>query len=346
MPGAIERLLARALPHLPDAWVAALAGPPTPVRGRVLDPRLRLVARASERQTPLHRLTPAEARAAASEGLALAAARPRPMQRVERRALPGPAAPIPVRVYHPPGLAGARPLVLYFHQGGCVIGDLDWCEAFATVLAETARCPVMSVGYRKGPEHRFPAAQEDALAAWRWAREHAGEVGGDPGRLVVAGDSAGGGLAAMLCHAARREGAPQPLAQVLVYPWLDARCDSASYRDFGDGWPLSRALMDWFASHYLRGDADRDDPRMSPLRETDFAGLAPAIVATAGFDPLCDEGEAYAAALEKAGVPVRFRCYEHLCHSFTSLSGAVPAAREALDEIARDLERAVTGAWP
>lgn len=343
MAGLAERLGARVFQRLPDRLVDRLAGPPLRIRERTLDPRLQILARLSADRTPFHQTTPAGARAASREALALADRPPIAMERVEHRVVPGPAGSIPVRVYHPAGLAGPRPLLLYFHQGGYVIGDLDGCETFCTILAATARCPVMSVDYRLGPEHRFPAAQEDAFAAYRWALEHAKEVGGDPTRLAVAGDSAGGGLCAAISHEMKRAGDPQPLVQLLVYPWVEAYADNDSYRDFADAFPLTPEGMRWFLAHYLNDESERADLRLSPLREPDFSGLAPAIVATAGFDPLCDEGDGYAARLAEAGVPVLHRRYDALCHSFTSLSGACPAAEHALGELARDVDRALSG---
>lgn len=337
------RLLSGVLDRLPESWLLRLAGgEPLTIRGRTLDPQLQLLARTAARQTPMHRMTAAEARSATGRALALVAAPPRPMAEVETRAIPSPAGDIPVRIVRPHGLAGPRPLLLYFHQGGCVIGDLNWCHSFCTLLAETARCPVMSVEYRKGPEHRFPAAQEDAIAAYRWALEHADEVGGDAARLAVGGDSAGGGLTAHITHELRRSGDAQPVLQLLIYPWVEAYADNEAYRDFAESYPLTAEDMRWFLSNYANGEADHRDPRLSPLREDDFRGLAPALVYTAGFDPLCDEGEAYARKLEAAGVKVQHRCYEHLCHSFTSL-GAIPAALAAQQEIARDVERIFTG---
>jgi acetyl esterase/lipase len=228
--------------------------------------------------------------------------------------------------------------LLYFHQGGCVIGDLDWCEPFCRVLANGARCPVLSVDYRKGPEHRFPAAQDDAWAVYRWARQHAGEVGGDPTRVGVGGDSAGGGLAAVIAQRARAEGVAQPSCQLLIYPWLIAYAANDAYRDFGSCYPLSRADMEWFIAHYLNDERDRDDARISPGLAGDLRGLAPALVYTAGFDLLCDEGEDYARRLEAAGVPVVFRCFESLAHAFTGFAGVVPAAARALAQIARDVD--------
>jgi acetyl esterase len=338
----LERGAARLLRRLPDGLVAALAGPPLEIRGRRLDPRLALVAKAAAGRMPLHQMSAGQARVVAKQGILLSAGAPRPMAEIDHRSVTGAEGWLPARLYRAAGIDGPRPVVLYFHQGGCAIGDLDWCESFCTELAEGARCLVLSVEYRKGPEHRFPAAQEDAVAAYRWILEHARELGGDPRRIVVAGDSAGGGLAAHITHAARRAGLPQPLLQILVYPWLHAYADNASYRDFGACYPLTRELMQWFVSQYARDERDREDPRFSPLLEKDCSGLAPAVVVTAGFDLLCDEGEAYARKLEAAGVPVSFRCEESLCHSFTALGGVSPAAEQACQAIARDLERALT----
>jgi len=342
----LQGAIGAALRALPERWVSRMAGAPVAVRGRTLDPRLALLVRANARQTPFYEMSAAEARTASARGIALTAGSPRPMATALRRAIPGPGGPLPTRVYRPHGISGPRPLVLYFHQGGCVLGDLDWCEPFCTLLAERARCVVMSIDYRLGPEHRFPAAQEDAVASVRWALEHAEEVGGDPKRLVVAGDSAGGGLAAHITHALKRSGDPQPLLQILVYPWLIAYADNDSYRDFEDATPLDPAGMRWFLSNYTSAESEWQDPRLSPLLETDFEGLAPALIVTAGFDPLCDEGDAYARKLEQAGVPVRHRCCESLCHSFTALGGAIPAAAQALDEIAGELEAVLTGGSP
>jgi acetyl esterase len=342
VPNPLERLIIRLLPRLPERWVARMAGEPVVIRGRRLDAWAQLLANQAARQPPLYEMTPTEARAASDAAVRLAAGPARPIARVEHRSIPGPGASLPVRVYRPPELAGPRPLLLYFHQGGCVIGNPDWCETFCTVLAEGARCPVVSVDYRLGPEHRFPSAQEDAVAAYRWALAHADEVGGDPERLAVGGDSAGGGLAAHITHEMKRSGERQPVFQLLIYPWLHAYADNAAYRDFAHSYPVTPDLMRWFVGHYLNDDTEREDPRISPLLEKDFSGLAPALIATAGFDPLCDEGEAYADALAKAGVDVTYRCYESLCHSFTSLGGAVPAAAAAQRELARDLDRALS----
>ena len=336
-----ERLMAALLPWLPELLVARMAAPVPEIRGAKLDARLALVAKGAASQPPLHRLTAADARVASKQGIALAFGRARKMAEIDHFTVHGGAGPVPARLYRPRDIDPFRPLVVYFHQGGFVIGDLDWCEPFCTRLAAGARCLVLAVDYRKGPAHRFPAAQEDAVAAYRFALEHARELGADARRIVVAGDSAGGGLAAHVCHAAKRAGLPQPLLQILIYPWLQAFADNDSYRDYGNSYPLTRDAMLWFLANYAR-DRDRADARLSPLLEPDVAGLAPALIVTAGFDLLRDEGEAYARRLEAAGVPVTFRCEERLSHSFTALAGISPAAAAACDAIARDLERTLT----
>jgi acetyl esterase/lipase len=334
-----QQLGARALRSMPERWIRPLAGAPTVIRGRTLDPHFALITRAS-RLPALHTLTPAEARAVTSDSLAPAAAPLRPLERLEEHRVPGAERALIARLYAPPDLDGPRPLVLYFHQGGFVVGDLDWCEPFCSVIATRARCLVLSVDYRMGPEHRFPAAQEDAWAAYRFALEHADRFGGDPARVAVGGDSAGGGLAAMIAQRARAERVPAPCLQLLIYPWLLACADNAAYRDFGACPPLVRADIPWFLSHYSNAERERVDVRFSPGLATDLGGLAPALVYTAGFDILCDEGEDYAQRLAAAGVPVLFRCCESLPHGFASFAGVVPAAARELDEIARDVDLA------
>jgi acetyl esterase/lipase len=341
----VERTGARAMRTLPDPWVARLArwaGGPTVIRGRTLDARLDLATRAAASTPAMHTLTPAEARAAADASFALASGPPRPLERVETHRVPGAEGPMDARLHVPPDLDGPRPLILWLHQGGCVVGNLDWCDAFCSVLASGTRAPVLAVAYRKGPEHRFPAAQEDAWAVYRWACDHAGTLGGDPTRLGVGGDSAGGGLAAMIAQRAKAESAPPPAFQLLVYPWLLAFADNDAYRDFGACYPLDVASMEWFLTHYLNDASERDDVRLSPGLAVDLTGLAPALVYTAGFDLLCDEGEAYAKRLEAAGVPVTFRCYESLTHSFTGFGGLAPAALRAQAEIAHDVDLALS----
>jgi acetyl esterase/lipase len=332
-----QRLGARALRAVPERWIAPLAGAPTVIRGRTLDPHIALATRAA-RAPAMHTQTPAEARSVASRSLAGAAAPLWPLERIEEHRVPGAERALVARLYVPPDLDGPRPLVLYFHQGGYVIGELDWCEPFCSELANAARCPVLAIDYRKGPEHRFPAAQDDAWAVYCHALEHAAVFGGDPERIGVGGDSAGGGLAAMIAQRAHAERVRAPRFQLLIYPWLIACADNTAYRDFGACPPLLREDIPWFLTHYLRSDAERADLRLSPGLASELSGLAPALVYTAGFDVLCDEGEQYAQRLAEAGVPVVYRCYESLPHGFTLFAGTAPAAARALGEIAHDVD--------
>jgi acetyl esterase/lipase len=191
---------------------------------------------------------------------------------------------------------------------------------------------VLSVDYRLAPEHRFPAGLEDVLAAYRWARDNAGRFGASD--VAIGGDSVGGNFAAIVCQELKRTGEPQPAAQLLIYPCTDVGSETPSMTTYADAFPLTRPLMDWFIGHYLGPDADPADPRLSPLKAKDLSGLAPAVIATAGFDPMVDQGEAYARRLRAAGVPVDYRCYDGLCHAFTAFTGAVPAADAACREIA------------
>jgi acetyl esterase/lipase len=337
----LQRQVTRLLLRLPGPVLLRLAGgPPPAVAGRTLDPACALLAAQGRRGPHLADQTPEVARRLADAGMRLLAGPPRRVRAIEKVELRGPGGPLPARLYRPHGLAGPAPLLLYFHQGGFVVGNLDWAESFCTILADTAKCLVLSVDYRLAPEHRFPAPCEDALAAWRWACGHAGGIGGDPRRLAVGGDSAGGNLAAMLTHEAKRAGGVQPVFQLLIYPWVVARGHTPSYDLFADAYPLDRRLVDWFAELAFEKPEQMEDLRVCPLNQSDFARLPPALVATAGFDPLCDEGRLYAEKLAAAGVSVTYRCFESLCHSFAAM-GAVPAAARAQVEIAEALRRAL-----
>jgi acetyl esterase/lipase len=192
---------------------------------------------------------------------------------------------------------------------------------------------VLSVDYRLAPEHRFPAGLEDVLAAYRWGRDNAQAFGAPLGQAAIGGDSMGGNFAAVICQMLRKAGEPQPALQLLIYPAVEAACDSASMTTYENAFPLSRATMDWFIGHYIGPGDTPADTRLSPIREPDLKDLAPAVVVTAGFDPLVDQGEAYARRLRDAGVPVVYRCYDSLAHGFTAFTGAVPDADVACREI-------------
>jgi acetyl esterase len=248
----------------------------------------------------------------------------------EDRRIDGGRGPIPVRIYRPG--SSDLPLLVYYHGGGWVIGSIESHDGLCAQLAIDARCTVASVEYRMAPEHPFPAPVDDAVDAFRWARENARELGSDPGRVAVGGDSAGGNLAAVVSQQCAASAEPGPSLQLLIYPATDLSRESASYLTYGEGFYLTRARMEWFKDIYIPV-AERADVRASPLRNEELAGLPPAHVVTAGFDPLCDEGRAYADALKAAGVPVTFRNYEGLIHGFASMAGLVPAARAAYEDM-------------
>ena len=260
--------------------------------------------------------------------------------RVENRALPGPAGEIPVRIYTPAGGAAPRPGLAYFHGGGFVIGSLDTHDGTCRQLANAAECVVVSVDYRLAPEHPFPAALEDCYAATRWIAERAGALGVDPARIAVAGDSAGGNLCAVVALLARERGGPALVHQLLLYPVTDYAFDTPSYAENADGYLLTRAMMAWFWNHYLETEADGANPLASPLRAASLAGLPRAHVITAEFDPLCDEGEAYAARLVEAGVPTVATRYDGMIHGFFSMAGVLDAGKRALAEVAGELRKA------
>jgi acetyl esterase len=259
---------------------------------------------------------------------------------VDDRTIPGPAGAIPVRVYRPSDATGL-PVIVYFHGGGWTIGSLETHDNSCRALTNAVDCVVVSVDYRLAPEHKFPAAVDDALAATQWAAEHAVELGGDPARVAVAGDSAGGNLAAVVSIAARDQGGPPLVFQLLVYPATDAERDSVSMRENATGYFLERESMRWFNTQYLRDERDEDDWRFSPLRAESLVGLPPAFVLTAEFDPLRDQGEAYARRLEDAGVPVELRRYDGVFHGFFGMRDLMEPAQQAWDDVSKALREAL-----
>jgi acetyl esterase len=266
------------------------------------------------------------------------AGEPPPIAKVESRTAPGPAGDIPLRAFTPDGTA-PLPVLVYFHGGGWVIGGLDTHDVPCRELANRAGCVVVSVDYRLAPESRFPAAPEDCYAATRWVADNAASIGGDPGRLAIGGDSAGGNLAAVVALMARDRGGPSIVHQLLIYPVTDVAQDTPSYRDNADGYLLSAADMAWFWNHYLATAADGENPYASPLRAESLRGLPPAHIITAELDPLRDEGEQYAARLKDAGVEVQLSRYDGMIHGFFGLAAVLDKGRQAMDEAASVLRR-------
>jgi acetyl esterase len=258
---------------------------------------------------------------------------------VENRRIPGPGGEIPVRIYTPAG-SGPFPVLVFLHGGGWVIGDLETHDGTARAVANAAGCIVVSVDYRLAPEHKFPAAAEDAYAATQWVAAHARTFGGDPARLAVGGDSAGGNLSAVVALMARDRGGPRLCCQVLIYPVTDVPGRTESYRTNGSGYLLTSEAMQWFWDHYTRGPADGENPYAAPLNARDLRGVAPALVITAEFDPLRDEAETYAARLRGAGVAVQATRYDGMVHGFFGMGAVLAAARRAVDEVGQTLRAA------
>ena len=300
-----------------------------------------LKAMADAKLQPIEAMTPEAARAQME---AVAKARnqnPTEVGRIEERRIPGAPGGIRLRLYWPPSPA-PKAAIVYFHGGGHVIGSLDTHDSVARNLCAGTGTLVVSVDYRMGPEHRFPAAVEDSVAALRWTHDNAASLGIDADRLAVSGDSAGGNLAAVLAIMARDAGGPRLRLQVLVYPVADFTFVGASYGRYAEGYGvLTKAAMAWFRGHYLNSAADADDWRASPLKAANLAGVAPAFIVTAECDVLHDDGIAYGAALRRAGVVVEHRDYAGMIHGFFGMAPMVDGAVDAQRDVVAALRRAL-----
>ena len=306
-----------------------------------VDPQVQLLldALASAEAPPLHTLTPEDARAAYA-ALAVARTGTGDVATTEDLAVPGPGGDVPVRVYRPGGAEAPAPVCVFFHGGGWVIGSIETHDALCKALAARSGVVVVSVEYRLSPEAPYPAPLEDCLAATRWVADNASDLGVDRGRLAVAGDSAGGNLAAAVAIRARDEGGPGIAFQLLLYPVVDHSFDQPSYVENAEGYFRTADAMRWFSGHYL-GGASPTEPLAAPLHAPDLAGLPPALVLTAEYDPLRDEGEAYGARLSEAGVHATVRRYDGMVHGFVSMYALIDAGSRGLDESAAALREAL-----
>lgn len=335
----IQARLARALLSLPDRVQLALAGGrPIAQDGYVLDPQVQhmLAMTRRLRRPHLHECTLEQARAEMEINAAMLAPPRRPVEHVLDTMFPGPGGHIPVRIYRPLRAPHPTPALVYFHGGGFVVGSLRSHDSVCRVLADEGRCVVVAVDYRLAPEHRFPAAADDALAAFRAVAERAEELGIDARRIAVGGDSAGGNLAAVVSLDSRGEKV-QPVMQLLIYPAVDLTMSFPSIRSLGKGFFLEQATMEWFVERYVPRVEERTDPRASPWHHKDVRSAPRAAVFTAGFDPLRDEGDAFARKLAEAGVAVKHVCHRGMFHGFVNASGGLTNARPAVSEIAAAL---------
>lgn len=334
---ALKGAVTRGLFALPSPVIGKLAGPPVVIDGKTLDAEMQLLLRLQTLNGPAAETLPLKAaRASIVAGSTLVGGR-LPIGSVTEQRIDGPGGPLTLRFYTPRGVSGPAPTLVFLHGGGWIYGDLESHDALCRFLAEEAQVRVIAVDYRLAPEAPFPAGYEDSWAAFQWVTANAAQIGVDPARIAVGGDSAGANLAAVIAQAAVREGIPAPAFQLLIYPATDFVNELPSRHTYATGFFLTKLFMDTARENYLPSDADPADPRLSPLRHS-AADVAPAYVVTAGFDPLLDEGKAYADALRAAGVPVEYVCEEGLIHSFANMVALGQSAPAAMRRAAAALQ--------
>ena len=339
--GAVRGAAARSIMQLPRPVLTRLAGAPVVLNGRTLDPEMQLLLKLQHLEGPAaESVSISRGRRIIVSSSRLAGGNP-PIGAVTDRTIDGPGGSLRLRFYTPRGLSGRSPALLFFHGGGWIYGDLESHDATCRFLAEEAQVRVVAVDYRLAPEAPFPAAVDDSMAAWTWIAEHAQGLGIDPSRIAVGGDSAGGNLAAVVAQQSVAAGGPSPAFQLLIYPATDFAEKAPSRARFAEGFYLSQAFMDLAEENYLVGGEDRTDPRLSPLHG-DVEGVAPAYVVTAGFDPLLDEGDAYAAKLRAAGVRVEHVREDGLIHGFINMVGLGSVAPKASRRAAAALQRGLS----
>ena len=340
-------LTLRSLPRIPDAVKRLLLGGHSiTIDGNTLDTTLQLML-TGQKLVGIDGLASSPDVAVARAQLSVIAASFRqniPVASVTNLSVPGPAGDIPARHYRPID-GDEAPLLVFYHGGGQVIGDLDTHDDLCRHICRDGAVHVLSVDYRLAPEHKAPAGNDDAYAAYHWALDHAGELGADADRVAVGGDSAGGNHAALVSLRARNDGIRLPVLQLLFYPVVNYRDETRSQTLFGDGYFLTKADLHWFRDHYLDGaELDASDPQVSPLLADDFSGLPPALLLSAGFDPLRDEDRQYAEALRNAGVPVDHREFGSLIHGFANFfplgGGSATAMTETISALRAHLARA------
>lgn len=342
----LERMVARQLLDLPSFIGRRLAGGPIKRDGQQLDAQVQMLLRVSKIRggSALQIGDVAKQRRQMNIEASYFEPETASLARVENTTVAGGENDVPARIFIPSDLGRPAPAVVFYHGGGFTLGSLDSHDGPCRVLANEAHCIVIAVDYRLAPEHPAPAAVEDAILAFRDVAARSDELGIDPKRIAVAGDSAGGNLAAVVAQQTVSD-AVAPCYQLLFYPKVDEVHDAPSISELAQGFMLEKESIDWYREQYLSGGALPDDPRISPIYGV-TADLAPAFVVTAGFDPLRDEGEAYAGKLKAAGVPSQARRYPELIHGFINMAGPIRAARRALDEIVAELKVAIHSVDP
>jgi acetyl esterase/lipase len=336
LPPRVEHRIVRTACGLPPRVQRQLFGTPPSLDGQELAPDVHVLlqlARWQGETSLVEGRTPQQARAENLEAVPVVTGPRRPMREVAALKIPGPAGEMPARLYVANGTSEEPgPLIVYYHGGGWVVGDLITHDGPCRFIAAHTGFRVLSVEYRLAPEHPFPAPVEDALAGFAWATENAELLGADPSQIAVAGDSAGANLSAAV-SLVTRDAEARPAMQLLLYPVTDAVGDLPSRELFSDGFLLTKGDMEWFEGHYIPNGCDETDPRISMMRTADLAGLPPAYVATAGFDPLRDEGETYAERMREAGNVVALRRYRDQIHGFANLTAVCPSSQAAMLEV-------------
>ncbi|WAL66033.1 alpha/beta hydrolase [Amycolatopsis cynarae] len=340
----VEAAAAQLVYALPHPLRRLIAGKPIRIDGQELALDAQLLLRLQQISgAAMASETPDLARAMLAQSSHLVSGKPIQPVGTQELAIPAEHGDVPATLYTPAGLAGPSGLLVFFHGGGWVIGTRASHDNTARFLAKHAGVRVLSVEYRLAPEHPFPAAADDALAAFQYAYAKAEDLGVDPERIAVGGDSAGGNLAAVVAQVTARRGGPAPAFQLLIYPALDATVRRRSRDLFADGFFLTDRDMTWFLDHYAPPEVDRTDERLSPMLTEDLSGLPPAYIVTAGFDPLRDEGEAYGERLRAAGVPAAVSRQSDLIHGFVNFLGVGRRFREATAEVAGALRVGLSG---
>jgi len=339
--GVVQGTALRSALALPAAVRRRIIGKPVVIDGKRLHADMQLMLKLMKVSGPPAESLPISKGRTVIEMSSRAGGGRQPIGAVTDRSIDGPRGPIPLRFYTPQGLSGDSPALVFIHGGGWIYGSLDSHDATCRALAEQAQVRVISVGYRLAPESPFPSAPEECWAAWEWVTTHATGLGIDPARIAVGGDSAGGNLSAFVAQEAVRRQAAAPAFQLLIYPATDFATTYPSEQKFGEGFFLTHEFMQLARENYLVGDEDLTDPRLSPLHG-DVKGVAPAYLVTAGFDPLLDEGQAYAEKLKAAGVPVEYRCEDSLIHGFINMTAVGTAAPKAIARVAAALQRGLS----
>ena len=330
-----QRTLARALLKTPQPLLRVLNGAADSKRGNTLHPNLQLLSRATQNAPGIEQLPLAQARKSMDSFSTVYDAKPPSMARVEDMSIVSDEKhTLVLRRYQAKKWHTGGITLLYFHGGGHVVGSIDSHDASCRRLAHALKAQIFSVNYRLAPEHKFPAAVNDATFSYRYLLQQTKKFHINAQRFVIAGDSAGGNLAAVCCLYAKENNLPQPACQLLIYPMTDLRMQHRSYQEFGQGYLLTHNMMDWFVNHYAQAH-ERTNPYASPLLAESLKGLAPTVITLAGFDPLQDEGAAYAEKLSQNGVPVEIIMHGDLVHGHIAMAGTLPAAKNAIDDMAK-----------